>query len=568
VIFLFSLSVFSAQNENALSLLSRADSLVEAGKPVAALSLYRSVGETTLDQCMIAQSEVGKGRIQQTAGNLERAAKAWISVENNCSICPSEIRSELVYYTVEGWISQGEETMAMNLIDVEKTRNPDLKWESKLELLRARIYFLNGEWSKAREVSTPDYDNGDININRLILWVQSGVLDGMGIEESGIEYLNDLRKGVNIEIIDAAYANLHTLLVTEKRYSEALNWAKSMLLNSDPISSPEDWILGQIRIAKSAELSGKTLDALLAHHEAVRAAEILGDDNLTARTCRERSRFDAVRGDNKSAYIYLHKADSLALAMIAASDIGREPKSFKNHPLPELDPFDLASAKATKTTDPGAWPFAAALIALGLIAFIIRNFDLRRTLRRERLRTMRLHSMFGKKSNPDIGTLENETTEDLVEILETQFANSSEDWERRVNANALDFDDVIASLEMELGTVVEWGLENDTKAPEAPEGLLPLLLITLRRLLPIDLSQELVSPLKATIRNDWRGVRIMFEGAPSSATQELKDLFSGNSSSSIWAPVFEQAERMAGRVLLECSPSGGHSVVLDLPHSK
>ena len=558
----------SAQNENALSLLSRADSLVEVGKPVAALSLYRSVGETTLDYCIIAQSEVGKGRIQQSAGNLERASKAWRSVENNCSMCASKIRSKLVYYTVEGWISQGEETLAMNLIDLETSRKPDQTWESKLELLRARIYFLNGEWNKAREASIPDFENGEIDIDRLILWVQSGVLEGLGIDESGVEHLEKKRKGGDIDKIDAAYANLHTLLVTEKRYGEALDWSKSMLLHSDPLTHPEGWILGQIRIATSAELSGKTLDALLAHHEAVRAAEILGDDLLTARTCRERARFDAIRGDDKSAYIYLHKADSLALAMIAATEIGREPKTFKNHPLPELDPFDLASANAAKTSEPGAWPFAAALIALGLIAFMIRNFDLRRTLRKERLRTMRLHAMFGKNSTPDIGTLESETTEDIVEILETQFANSSEDWERRVSANALDFDDVIASLEMELGNVVEWDLENDEKAPEAPEGLLPLLLITLRRLLPADVSQESESPLKATIRNDWRGVRIMFEGAPSSATQELKALFSGNSSSPTWSPVFEQAERMAGRVLLECNQIGGHSVVLDLPHAK
>ena len=493
-IFFFSLSIFSAQNENALSLLSRADSLVKAGKPVAALSLYRSVGETTLDYCIIAQAEVGKGRIQQSVGNLERATKAWRSVENNCSMCPSKIRSELVYYTVEGWISQGEETMAMHLIDLETSRNPDQTWISKLELLRARIYFLNGEWNKAREASSPDFENGVVDIDRLILWVQSGVLEGLGIHDSGVDDLEKMRKGEDIEKIDAAYANLHTLLVTEKRYGEALDWSKSMLLHSDPVTHPEGWILGQIRIATSAELSGKTLDALLAHHEAVRAAEILGNDQLTARTCRERARFDAMRGDNKSAYMYLHKADSLALAMIAAAEIGREPKSFKNHPLPELDPFDLASANAAKTPEPGAWPFAFALIALGLIAFMIRNFDLRRTLRKERLRTMRLHTMFGNSTTPDIGTLEGETTEDIVEILETQFANSSEDWERRVSANALDFDDVIASLEMELGTVVEWDLDNDNKAPEAPEGLLPLLLITLRRLLPADVSPEITSP--------------------------------------------------------------------------
>ena len=565
---MFSLNVLSAQTNNAISLLSKADSLVEEGKPVAALNLYRSVGESTIDQCIIAQAEVGKGRIQQKAGNLERASKAWVSVENNCSMCPSEVRSELVFYTVEGWISQGEETFAMNLLDLENTRIPNLGWQSKLELLRSRIHFLNGEWTQARIIATPKFDDEHTDIDRLILWVQSGVLEGLGIDEAGIEHLENLREGPLEEKIDAAYANLHTLLITEKRYSEALDWSKSMLLNSNPALNPEGWILGQIRIATSAELSGKTLDALLAHHEAVRAADKWGNDKLTARTCRERARFDAVRGDDKSAYLYLCKADSLALAMIAATEIGREPKSFKNHPLPELDPFDLASANAAKTSEPGAWPFAAALLTLALIAFTIRNFDLRRTLRRERLRTMRLHSLFGNKSTPEIGTLESENTEEIVEILESQFAKSSEDWERRVSANSLDFDDVIASLEMELGTVVEWDLNNDSKAPDAPDGLLSLLSITLKRLIPPDLSPELDSPLKATIRNDWRGVRIMCEGAPSIATQEVKDLFSGNSTSPIWSPVFEQAERMAGRVLLECNQIGGHSVVLDLPHSK
>ena len=290
---------------------------------MAALSLYRSVGETTLDYCIIAQSEVGKGRIQQKAGNLERASKAWRSVENNCSMCPSIIRSKLVFYTVEGWISQGEETLAMNLIDLETSRKPDQTWVSKLELLRARIYFLNGEWNKAREASTPNFEKGEVDIDRLILWVQSGVLEGLGIDASGIEHIEKMRTEGDVGKIDAAYANLHTLLVTEKRYGEALDWSKSMLLHSDPVTHPEGWILGQIRIATSAELSGKTLDALLAHHEAVRAAEKLGDDLLTARTCRERARFDAMRGDDKSAYMYLHKADSLALAMIAAAEIGR-----------------------------------------------------------------------------------------------------------------------------------------------------------------------------------------------------------------------------------------------------
>ena len=200
---------------------------------MAALSLYRSVGETTLDYCIIAQSEVGKGRIQQKAGNLERASKAWRSVENNCSMCPSIIRSKLVFYTVEGWISQGEETLAMNLIDLETSRNPDQTWVSKLELLRARIYFLNGEWNKAREASTPNFEKGEIDIDRLILWVQSGVLEGLGIDASGIEHIEKMRTEGDVGKIDAAYANLHTLLVTEKRYGEALDWSKSMLLHSD-----------------------------------------------------------------------------------------------------------------------------------------------------------------------------------------------------------------------------------------------------------------------------------------------------------------------------------------------
>lgn len=483
-------------------------------------------------------------------------------------MCASDIRSELVFKTVEGWISQGEETLAFNLLDFELARKPSEKWVSKFQLLRSRIHFLNGNWSSARELSTPDFSSATINHDRLILWVQSGILSGLSVNDAGIEHLETARKGLDRLKIEAAYANLHTLLITERRYGEALSWSKSMLINSDPVLNPEGWILGQMRIATSAELAGKPLDALIAHHEAVRAAENYGNDKLTARTCRNRARFDASRGDDKSAYRYLQKADSIAIAMITVGSLGREPKSFENHPLPELDPFDLANKSNLNSSNPGGWPFAAALITLGLIAVVIRNYDLKRTLRRERLRTMRLHAMFGNKSLAEIGTLSSESTEEIVEQLEAQFAESSPDWESRINANSLDFDDIIASLEMELGTAVEWVLDNDIKAPEAPEGLLTLLSVTLRRLLPTNHSKGHETHVTASIKNDWSGVRVMFDGAPNEATQELKSLFSGSSTSQMWSPVFEQAERMAGRVILECNPFGGHSIVLDIPHPK
>ncbi|PCJ80711.1 MAG: hypothetical protein COA49_07735 [Bacteroidetes bacterium] len=542
--------------------------MVEVGKPVAALSLYRSVCETTINICSIARAEAGKGAIQQKAGNNERAAKAWLAVQENCFMCSQDLRSELVFKTIEGWISQGEETFALNLLELELSRNPSDEWISEFQVLRARIHFLNGDWSSARESSTPNFSLNELNTDRLILWVQSGILSGLNVKDAGIDYLEKARIGSDKEKIDAAYANLHTLLITEKRYGEALNWSKKILINYDPILNPEDWILGQMRVAKSAELAGKSLDALLAHHEAVIAAENYGDDKLTARTFRDKAQFDYKRGDYKSAHTYLQRADSIAIAMISAVHLGREPKSFRNHTLPELDPFDLANQSKTTSTNPGGWPFAAALLTLGLMTVIIRNYDLKRTLRRERLRTMRLHTMFGSENPAEIGDLEAESTDEIVEQLEAQFSSSSPDWERIVSSNALDFDDVIASLEMELGNAVDWVLENDTKAPKAPEGLLTLLSVTLRRLLPPNYSNDQNTHVNALIKNDWSGVRIMFDGDANAATEELKNLFSGSSTSQMWSPVFEQAERMSGRIMLECNPLGGHSVVLDIPHPK
>jgi hypothetical protein len=50
-------------------------------------------------------------------------------------------------------------------------------------------------------------------------------------------------------------------------------------------------------------------------------------------------------------------------------------------------------------------------------------------------------------------------------------------------SDRLDFDDVIASLEMDHGAFVEWEFNSTNEGQHAPEGLLSLLSVTLKRLL-------------------------------------------------------------------------------------
>jgi hypothetical protein len=220
------------------------------------------------------------------------------------------------------------------------------------------------------------------------------------------------------------------------------------------------------------------------------------------------------------------------------------------------DPFEIAAAKAMKpATSPGAWPFACALVVLGLLAASLRARELRKELRKERVRSLRMHRML----HHDVG----HASEQSIALASLGAPDQDHVEEVLTRSDRLDFDDVIASLEMDHGAFVEWEFNSTDEGQHAPEGLLSLLSVTLKRLLE---SKEESHTFEGRIQNDWHGIRVEIEGPETASTRELQRMFAGGTHSSMWNPVLLQIERLAGRFTVEKRPTGELSLTFMLPH--
>lgn len=530
--------------------LARADSLRQSGKMVQALTLYRRLGTETLTGCDFARIEAGLGHIQWNAGNASEARPHLMAASGQCGTCPTAVRTPLVLDIAHHLLSSGWTSDAIDLLEQELEWGPHAPALKEVHLALARLHFAEGHWQRTWEMAS------QIQVPEAAgIALQSGAMLGKGLDELPLsEFIRQAKPSQRCLVTDELN-HLHTLLTAEDRYSEALVLSRKINTLTDPIADPTAWTLSQLKVARSAELANKPLEALLAFHEAGRTAELLDDLGLRARVARTQARFEESRGATASALRHLNLADSLTLAVLNATKASKEAKTFETHAVLPLDPFELAAAEAmTSGTNPGAWPFACALILLGLLAAGMRANELKRTLRRERVRSLRMQRMI-QPQDP----LDSVAAADLIVNAEGGVE------EILTRSNRLDFEDIIASLEMDHGTNVEWELQGDSEGQSAPEGLLSLLSVTLKRLLvhtPKDAS------IQGVIRNDWHGIQVQLDGPDSPSTQELQRMFAGGEHSSTWNPVLVQIEKLAGRFTVEKKATGELALTFLLPHSE
>jgi tetratricopeptide (TPR) repeat protein len=530
--------------------LGRADSLRQSGKMVQALTLYRRLATETLTGCDHARIEAGLGHIQWNAGNASEARSHLIAASGQCGTCPTAVRSPLVLDIAHHLLSSGWTADAINLLEQELEWGPHAPALDEVHLALAKMHFAEGQWQRTWEMAShiPGTEASGMAL-------QAGAMLGKALEELPLDNFIRQAKPSQRRVVTDELNHLLTLLTLEGRYTEALVLSRKINTLTDPIADPAAWTLSQLNVAKSAELANKPLEALLAFHEAGLTAELLDDLGLRARVARTQARFEESRGATASALRQLSLADSLTLAVLNATKASKEAKTFETHAVLPQDPFELAAAEAmASSTSPGAWPFACALILLGLLAAGMRANELKRTLRRERVRSLRMQRMIQPEDslNLDVSADLSVNAEGGVEEILTR-------------PNRLDFEDIIASLEMDHGTHVEWELQGDSEGQSAPEGLLSLLSVTLKRLLvhtPKDAS------IQGVIRNDWHGIQVQLDGPDSPSTQELQRMFAGGEHSSTWNPVLVQIEKLAGRFTVEKKATGELALTFLLPHTE
>ena len=365
------------------TLVSRADSLRQNGSLVQSFSVYRNVASAPLTGCERARVALGMAAIHWTAGNLSEMSPQLDVVRQSCNTCPRHVRTPMALEYAELCMQSGATSDALVCLERELTLSPQPSLLHDVELALAQLHFVEGHWQKVWSDTPPD-----LGCQAEGLRLQAGALMGLPLSNLPLESYLHSAKPSNKHHVSSALTHLHTILSSAGRSIEAWQLAQRMTSLHDPVADAETWTVAQLRVATSAEQAGEPLEALLAFHEASRVADQIDDIGLRARIAREQARFEKERGATRSALAHLALADSLTLAMLHNAHQGREPRTFQSHPVMASDPFEIAAAKAMKpATSPGAWPFACALVVLGLLAASLRSRELRKELRKERVRS-------------------------------------------------------------------------------------------------------------------------------------------------------------------------------------
>ena len=531
--------------------LDRGDRLREEGKWVQALSAYRSAASLPLTGCDQARIQLGMAAVQWHAGNLAECQPHLSEASFSCNTCPPQLRTDMALELAELMVRCGMTGEALRILQRERDLHPVPSKTNDVEVALLELHFAEGHWSDVWTAAQ------HVESNRAEgLRLQAGVMLGTPLSQLPVKaYAKQLSAGNRHEIV-SELTHLHTMLAGMGRAQEAWQLAQLMGTVHDPSDDPEAWTVAQLRMATSAERAMQPLDALLAFHEAARVAEQLEDLPLRARIAREQARFEQARGASDEALRHLTLADSLTLAMLQGVHQEREPRAFQSHPVLHTDPFELAADEMmAATTSPGAWPFACALILLGLLAAALRANELKKALRKERVRAFRMQRMIHTETDPfaDLS----------MPLSEVGVNERGQVEEVLTRPDRLDFDDIIASLEMDHGTAVEWEFQGTQEGQDAPEGLLSLLSVTLKRLLEGDAAAP---PFAGRIRNDWHGIHVEIEGPETASTRELQRMFAGGTHSSRWNPVLVQIEKLAGRFTVEKRGTGELALTFMLPH--
>ena len=526
--------------------LSKADSLREEKKMVQALMMYESTLSEPLSGCEIARAHSGLAHIQIHAGNIDEALLHMTLATDQCGMCSSDIRSPMTLALSKMHASCGNPEEALKLLLKELEWGPQPQHFDQIELAIAELNLALGNWGETWRLTSQMP-----GIRALGLHIHSGVLMDIPLQALPIEKLIHEHNEQRGDQVLSELNHVHTALTGLGRLQEAFELSKMMAGIFNEKLNSDEWALAQLRVALSADRAQMPMDALMAFHEAERVVRTSDNPALHARIAREQAQFEKKRGATDKALDCLTLADSLTASMLQVSQ--DESQSWPR----EFDPFEAAVADSMKPVhSSGAWPFAFALAALGLLAAALRSRELRKELRKERVRSLRLQRTI--LSEPALAQ------DDA--IWETTHAPMSSMTEQALSQpERLDFDDIIASLEMDHGPTVDWELECNDEQQPAPEGLLSLLSVTIKRLM---LEKQRGVTYSGRIRSDWHGIHVEISGPESTSTKELEGIFVGGNHSKTWSPVLAQIENLAGQLTLEKRASGDLALMFLLPYSR
>lgn len=399
-------------------MIARGDSLQAAGKWVAALSMYKGAQQRTYDPCLTSPAAAGIAEVHLKSLNYHEARWSTESAAEFAAQCGHP--HELILRISDLWIGLNEDIAARDLIDAALEAHPHpALWSEKVLLAQ-----LSGHpESILRAFKTWASGDGERDTPLRVAQVRGVVLQAQIMRDT-VWHAHEERA---FEEALAAISPLEECALREQVYLvlkakgqvlNALQWAR-IIRDKTPTDDLAGLTLAELRIAHCARDAHRPLDALIAYHEAERAARKTGDRTLLAETLRQVASFETDRGHHRAALAAWSQVDSLQqlmLAQLTPANI-RNRRDFSTFVSPIADAFDqaaedhLAAFSATsRSVDlrSNPWVWVAVIGWIGLLSFAMKNRALHRIVQRERQRLVTLRQWIHANPSLDVPASEGE----------------------------------------------------------------------------------------------------------------------------------------------------------------
>lgn len=376
------------------------DSLFLNGKSLAALGMYHAVEKRTYQPCQLALSYRGIAQVHAQKMNVEEARAAVEMAETYLPTCNDDMRLQLVLDLAEVHLHLGQDQAAEELVQNELKLHPE---HPELRALLVRIVIIQGDWYAAGEAVEAMYETIERDGVTEQNWAWLHTMQAQSHIKNHLAFPDSIQREFLVAIapLPREQRTKHReailrLLQSESVLAfEALEWAKAMR-DEIPRNAYDEYTVASLEVAKCAMRAAAPSLAMLSYHDAMTAAERSNNKWLLAEALRQSAEFQVHQRDHQAALASYRQLDSVNMAIARAyADVNNRPvKHFRQHTLEQPDLFDQALLhEHASAPDYGAWPWVVALLVLGLLTLSLHNREMRKSLRTERNRIIRLRAL-------------------------------------------------------------------------------------------------------------------------------------------------------------------------------
>ena len=546
-----------AASIEAAQMLHRGDSLLNLGKPVAALSMFRGAEERSFDPCLIARARIGIAQVHSESQNPAQASSALNLASSGLLACSASDRLALTLLAADLWLALQKEERASAVLRRELKMQPDhLLLHSRM----AEIAFIAGDWTRSRNAlafclaSTDPSRTNEQHAKWLSYMIQLDIIENNASNDSLVASFETLIAEIPLEKAQAQREQIYGLVALQGNHLTAFDWAKT-ILKFTPTKAMDQVALAQLRLARSAHRAHRPLEAVIGFHEAVKAARSSNDMTLLAEALRHRAEFEMDRTNYSDALVAMFEVDSIKTTLLAGlqSTGNRQVRGFTEQLLPEPDPFERAvldlEQKQARRPDLGAWPWIAAFLAIGLIALNRSYRTAQNALKKERRRLIRLRSLVPTDRLPHAAS------DALPATIEEPLSNSSLMpngafvFTRDDNPAPQSIQAFMSELDEDIQSAIAWDLGNDLQFTIGPD-----VRVALRNLLRgfLELSHD-EQPVNVQIEQMDSHWKFSLSSDHTEASKALRGLFYGKDAlaSSRWNELHAQLRRLTGKIQIE-----------------